>query len=349
MAPNHKRKVQKKLRNKSGINSLHQKNGTKNLKNKKSKSPDKIKNHPNQRLTVDDWANRLKRYLNMYSRRERETVFSYLIPIREGIHDATKDDVLVEWESLEQQKESLGYNLLIKAIPYILFRQPSRNSVYKWAKRLAGKRKYSWMTSLIRQRESIQIMPNPQRLIFDEDRNIVDFSFTDSEWKPQIDPPSHDCDPEKFLLDMETYKKVNLLPSIISSTKRKRTSEYLQILLAQLDGLDVKPDHGPQLGITEENVTPFKNQLMETLRKILIQDDPELADRIELYKAQRGKSWNVERSNFEERKALHRDPYAGQKIACTIRVWRAIDGNKGKKANTDEIQINAVKLKYRKN
>jgi hypothetical protein len=267
----------------------------------------------------------------------------------EGIHDATKDDVLLEWESLEQQKESLGYNLLIKAIIYILCRQPSRNSVYRWAKRLAGKRKYSWMTSLIRQRESIQIMPNPQRLIFDEDRNIVDFSFTDSEWKPLIDPPSHDCDPEKFLLDMETHRKVELLPSIIGSLKRKRSSEYLQILLAQLDGLDVKSCHGPQFGIPEVNVAARKNQLKEALREILIQDDPDLADRIAIYQAQRGKSWNIERSTFEERKALHRDPYAGQKIACTIRVWRAIDGNKRKKANTDEIQISAVKLKFRKN
>jgi hypothetical protein len=349
MAPKRKRKAQKKLRNKSGTNSHYPKKGIEHSQIKRASSPDNTKNHQNQRVTVTDWAYRFKLHLNLLSQDQCEIVFLYLIPIRNGIHDAAQDDVLRELESFEQIKESFEYNLLIKAIPYILSKKPKKSSVYRWAKRLAVKRKYSWMTSLIRQRESIQIMPNPYKLIFDEERNIVDFSFTDSEWKPQINPPGHDCDPEKFLLDMETYKRVDLLPSIIGSSKRKRTSEYLQILSAQLDGSDVKSGHGPQFGIPHENVASIKNQLKEALRKILIQDDPDLADRIVLYKAQRGKSCKIEKSTFEERRALHRDPYSGQKIACTIRIWRALDGNKRQAADSDEIQAGAVKLKTRKN
>jgi hypothetical protein len=319
MAPRRNEKAQAEFLNKWCANSHYQKNGTRDNQIKKSNSPETTKNHANQRLTVDDWAKRLEEHIGLLSQNQREAVFQYWVPIQRGINDATKDDALYELENFDQLKESLGYNLLIKDIPYILSKQPSKNSVYLWAKKLAGKRKFSWMASLIRQREAIRVMPKSYRLVFSEDGSLSDISLTSAGWQPQINPPNYNCDPENFLLNKEIFKMILFLPSIVGALNRKRAKEYQRILELQLSGVDVRPHHGKQLEIPETKVTSIKWQAFKHSNEIFVTFFPNLEQAQALYRAQKGKTWHVEKSNSKDRNRLYRGPFRAARGACTSR------------------------------
>lgn len=301
-----------------------------------SKSRESNKSHPNQRVTVEEWTNRLKEHMNKLSEKQRRILGSYWQPISDGIHEATKNDRLEGLEKFEEKKESLEYNLLIKGTPYLLSNRPQKKSVKKWAKKLTSKRKYTWKSSLIRQCEAIQVMPRPYAIVFEEDGSIADIGLADCEWKLQIKPPGHNSNPEKFMLEMEIYRIVSLLTSIVGSSKKKRASEYERILELQLNGVDVKPEHGKQLGIKGDEVANRKIQAKKFAGQIFADIFPELENSQSLYRAQKGKTWHVTRSTFKERGALYQDPYVEEKEPRTIRVWKVIVGSKGQEPDSPE-------------
>jgi hypothetical protein len=287
----------------------------------------------------------LKLHLGRFSQHEREIVFSYLIPIREGIHEATKTENLYELEKFDEIKECFEYALLMKGTPYLLSNRPQEKYVKKWAKKLTSKRKNSWKTSLIRQREAIRVMPRPCAIVFEEDGDIIDFSFCDSDWKPQINPPGHSSDPEKFLLEMEIYQIVSLLPSIVGSSKKKRSLEYQRVLELQLSGVNVTPDHSKRLGVKCGEMASVKHQAFKVGGESLAKIFPELERAQTLYWTQKGKTWHVKRSTFEVRGALYQDPYVEEKEPRTIRVWEVIVGSRGQEPDSPEPPDSAVRAK----
>ena len=323
-------KKQENYKETSESSTHHQKAGLKNSSIQRAQSAKRNNYHSKHKFTVDDWARRLEKHLNSLSQVHRETVFGYLEPIRSGINKATKDDGLDEFEHFESVKESFEYNLLIKATPYILCKRPLNKSVEKWAKKLTMRRKYSWKDWLISQRESIQINAKSYRLVFNEIGDLTDFGLPDSEWIPPINSPNpFVTSPEDCLIELEKTYLIQKLFAIIGDLDRKRAQEFLRIFLTQMNGFDITSKFGEKLAIPENDVANFKIQMIEAVRKFLIAIDPDLEKKITLYKLSKGKTWKIQRSTREERRALYRDPYAGQKIACILRVLRVIDGGKG--------------------
>ena len=204
--------------------------------------------------------------------------------------------------------------------------QPSGKSVIKWAKKLCAKRKNSWHDSNIRQRENVHISAKPFHIEYDECGNVVDVGLSDLGYLPIVNAPNPlYCTSEDFVINQELTEIIRQLPSKVGSLKKKRAAEYKRILKLQLSGVDVKPCHGTQLGIKSAEVASLKLQAFNCAGKILSGIFPELKKAQALYKDQKCKKWKIDRSTFEERKGLYRDPnYEEPRL---VRAWSVLQGD----------------------
>jgi len=320
-----------------GDSERHQKSGT-----KKSGLTANKGSHPNQLLTVDDRKRRLQEALNCLSAKQREIVYANWPEIARGIDYALQRGELSEFDRLFDIKESYEYELVTKHVNDILEGNVSNRKIVNWAKGLALKRKPSWHNCLFRQRESIRLRCKPCKIEYDETGNIADLGFADAEWMPIVNPPNpFAATAEDLVINKELSTIIRQLPSIVGSSKRKRASEYQRILQLQLSGVDVKRKHAKQLGIKSDQVASRKHQAIKFAGQILAEIFPDLKEAQAVFRVQKAKSWNVERSTFEKRKALYRKPYCEEMQPRTIRVWGVVDGNGPDFAKSGVVQVKA--------
>jgi hypothetical protein len=311
----------------------------KKAKEKKTQNVNQKKIHSNKRSTVDDWHKRYIQHLSRLSHQDRAILKPYLFPIFKGINKATVRDGLGEFERFDEVKESFGYELIIQNSDYILAKRPPENKIIRWAYRLTSIRKPSWGNSLIRQWETMAIHSAQYKRIEyrDEETDMIatDVTLANSEWLPPIDPPNpFNNNPEEMILEFEALHKVQQLPDAVGSIPKKHAAEYQGILEAQLGAIDVKSEHGVMFGIQDDDVKDIKHQAIEAAREIVAEGDEETAEKQQLYKAQKGKKWKANKSTFKQRKALHRYPYAEEHEPKLIRLWRVVDGQKGKSSGS---------------
>lgn len=275
---------------------------------------------------------RLKTYgerLKSYSRYEQEALEHYRNIIRGGIEAATRYDRFDSFDVFEDIKEAYSIELIEKWTPGILAESPPPPKTIFWkALSHTNIRKGSWYDILTRSWESFATLPKVYVFEYDQDGHIADFAFSESEWAPPINPPDpHKTDPEKFLLELETYLTVDSLPSVIGAMRRKHAREYQRILEMQLDGLEVRPKHAPELGIRTEDLTHLKHQMKRRAREIVAENDPDLEEKQKVYDAQRGQKWTIKKSTFKERKASYADNVRKNEPR-TIRDWKVLNGGK---------------------
>jgi hypothetical protein len=181
------------------------------------------------------------------------------------------------------------------------------------ARDITYRRKASFYDYLIRQRENIQSQAKNFTIENDEEGNIADVGYPDYEFDycSFINPPDFSkTNPEQCCIHAEIHQKLRQIPAILSNSSRTRAQEYLRIFILQMKGVDVASEHGPDLCIPEKKkVASYKFHLKKFLIVIFSELDPDLLDKIATSKAQKGKKWKTEKSTFEERKALFRDPY----------------------------------------
>jgi hypothetical protein len=259
-------------------------------------------------------------------------VHKYWPDITKGIDHTIKERHLREFDRLYEAKECYEYELIKKLVLNIQENRLPKRKIFNWARGLARIRIPTWYNSLIRQRESIQILNEPCELEFDETGNVTDIGLVNSEWMPIVNPPNpYAASPEDLIINCELSQIIKQIPSIVGNLKRKRASEWKRILELQLSGVDVLPKHGKRLGIKSCEVASLKHQALKIAGEILAAIFPELVGVQALFWAQKGKTWHVEKSTFKERCVLFRDPHVSRKIACTLRTLSVIDGGKVKK------------------
>ena len=262
------------------------------------------------------------------SETESEIVSDFWVKI-DGIINYSNglDNGKGELESLEEKKFNLECYHLIKAIEYLKKYNPTELMISSQARKITYWRNIALHDSLIRQRENIQINAKDYKIQKDDEGNAIDVGHPDPEfdWVSLVYfPDISKMDPQQCFIQAEKYQKLNQVPSLLFSSNKKRAPEFLRIFETQMQGVDVLKEHGPELGIDEENIANFKHQLIEYLRVIFSEADPELSDKINTYRAQKGKKWEVKKSTAKERKALFRDPYFEK--PGKIKHYKVIEG-----------------------
>ena len=289
---------------------------------------DETNNFPSHQCVSDEWASRVKAMLKGLSKTESDIVSGFWEKIVGMInYTIGLDSELSELESLEAKKFNLECYHLIKGIEYLKKNKLKKLKRFRQARKITYWRKLSMHDSLIRQRENIQINGKNYKIEKDDEGHTIDIGYPDPEfdWASLVYfPDISKMDPEQFCIQAEMYQKLNQVPSLLLSSNKKRAPEFLRIFETQMQGVDVSSDHGPELGIDEENIANFKHQLIEYLRVIFSEADPELSDKINTYRAQKGKEWEVKKSTADERKALFRDPYFEK--PGKIKHYKVIEG-----------------------
>jgi hypothetical protein len=245
-----------------------------------------------------------------HTRSEQEILEQYRSIILQGIEAATKYDQLELLETFEQIKEACSIELLQKWKKEILEHHPNEGRLFQRAKRCAFRRKSSWYTVLIRQKEGIQSWPDKYLFEHDEEGNVRGFALRTFGWTPPINPPDlYRTDPEQILENWEHYREIKKLPQKVGALPRKWASAYQRILEIQLAGEDVSNKHLGILGLkSTKQPRELKSQAFESAGKCMAKLFPELEEKQALFKIQRGKKWRSMKSTFKQRTALHKAP-----------------------------------------
>ncbi len=82
----------------------------------------------------------------------------------------------------------------------------------------------------------------------------------------------------------------------------------------------------------------LKRQTYRFAGEIFVKTFPDLKEKQRVYRTQRGKKWEIEKSTFDERKALYRDPYKAQFQPSPIRHIRVVNGVPTNPLDTPVIQ-----------
>jgi len=252
--------------------------------------------------------------------------------IRKGIQAATVDDKLRDYEHFEAKKECYEYELLIRLSRTFFSESPMLKTVKNWARKLTNIRKPSWHVAGIRQRESIQVMSGDHIFEYDDAGTIIATGLDNQDRIPHFSLSRQvDCDPEQSMIAKEQHMIVDQFAKHLRNSKKKRASEYLRIYQLQMSGVDVGEQHSTLLGIPKNKVKNYKHQMVEELRKFICSIDPDTLKQIGIFKGQKGKNWEVEKSTFQERTELNRvNPDGEEKKPKNLRVWRVLPGGEKK-------------------
>jgi len=248
--------------------------------------------------------------------------------IQTAIYNATSTDDELKWlENFENIIEAYSFELTMGLKDELLTGKYSDSEVFRKAKRYTYKRKNSWYGLLNRQRDNIRVLPRHHVFVRDNG-NVIDFAFNDSNYFQLLGLPNiYHKTPEKTLLEVERNLVLEKLPDIIAALKKKRAPEYCRILEALYDGVDVSSKHGPELNIEGNKVAGFKHQMIKCARKILAQYYPDLVERQNIYRIQKGKKFKTEKSTYKQRKKIYRSAPSPEKTKPRLlRRFRVIDG-----------------------
>ena len=288
-----------------------------------------------RRKGVQYWFDKYVNARKGLSRKGRNTLEFYRQAILKGIELATWKDGLDKWKLFEEVKESFSYELALKGMEYYFEKKPCKNQVIFGAKKLTYKRKPSWYDSLFRQFENIQTLPRPFVFELNEEGELIDIGFKESEWVPFINPPDpRKMNPEEYLIAVSDYCEVMELPEKVGSTKpNKHAKVHEKILSIQLfDGFEVLPGCGNNLGIPKRTVAIRKFKAKRLAQNEIAKGDPELAEKQQRFNDKKKKEPKIKKSNFKERKALYRVPYYEE--PRLIRHWKVIKGGNEQTADT---------------
>ena len=285
--------------------------------------------HKARRISLEERHQSLKTKLANFPEKEQAILKEYFQSILTGIERATINDGFDRLDGFETFKEKFFYELLELFMEDILSECPPKRTIEYRAKRLTSRRKKSWFAAIIRQKETIQANAEPSFVIPGDDGAFCDVKiFPEIDWQSFLLPASpYIADPEECLCQKQLREIVTKLPSSVRASKRKRSPEWAMILDLQLSGKDVLPEHKEQVGAnSDKQLREWKSQAFDEAGRCLAVHLPELEIQQALYKEQRGKKYQVQKSTFKKRKNLHRKPRTQEMEPKTIRLWKVIDG-----------------------
>ena len=281
-----------------------------------------------ERLSVKDRHQSFKTRMESLTKSEQQEVLNYSQSVRRGIEAATCQEKHNNSARFIEEKEKYYYELMILFLGDILNQHPSQQSIKKRAKILASTRKKSWKEAHTRQEETVHVNAVPCDLVLGEDGCLMDVNVSsETDWQSFFLPPDpYRMNPEECLCQKQLQEMVTDIASNVRAQKRKRSQEWATILDIQLSGKDVLPEHKEQVGAdSPKQLRELKSQAFNEAGRCIAEHIPDLEEKQALYKKQKGKKYHIQKSTFEQRKALYREPKTRDMEPRTIRVWKVLE------------------------